>query len=381
VIATLVAVMAVALVATLGPMGRAEAQSTAGDSARAAFFKEMRKPGTIAIAASGPRAGEAVFRALEEAEKISSGSIHGVAWFMAMTKDGKVHRFSNFGRGGTKTMFINGEETGTPPPAEIAEAPFAGVVSTGPRDPTYRIYDPGKYPNGGDDVGFVVGHRLPNSIGKNGLPVDHEVFSLMQKGLSARAAVDRVMGANEDLDVGLIAVDRKGLVAMHNSALVDKRYDYGRARGEDPASGAVVETIFNEIHPPQAVAQLVVNVALEIMSDARKPDFQITVKAGTKVGLANENVVEVDGNMLATRITTTVPAHLTGEKVAVIPYILTKVVQQGKTIGYTINEPLSVLQDGVIKTVSTQKEMKIWVKKHPRVCKYATPSRTVCEAL
>jgi hypothetical protein len=203
----------------------------------------------------------------------------------------------------------------------------------------------------------------------------------MQKGLSARAAVDRVMGANEDLDVGLIAVDRKGLVAMHNSALVDKRYDYGRARGEDPASGAVVETIFNEIHPPQAVAQLVVNVALEIMSDARKPDFQITVKAGTKVGLANENVVEVDGNMLATRITTTVPAHLTGEKVAVIPYILTKVVQQGKTIGYTINEPLSVLQDGVIKTVSTQKEMKIWVKKHPRVCKYATPSRTVCEAL
>ena len=168
--ATTAAVLALVLVATSGTAHRAEAQAAAeqpapeaapvlapGDSARAAFLQEMRKPGTIAIAASGPRAGEAVFRALEAAERIASGSIHGVAWFVAMTKDGKVHRFSNFGRGGTRTLFIDGEETGTPPPQEIAEATMAGVVSTGPRDPTYRLYEPGRYPNGGDGVGFVVG--------------------------------------------------------------------------------------------------------------------------------------------------------------------------------------------------------------------------------
>ncbi|MBI4539715.1 MAG: hypothetical protein HY704_09450 [Gemmatimonadetes bacterium] len=337
------------------------------------------RPGTIGIAASGPRAGEAVFRALEAAEKISTGSIHGVATFWAMTRDGKIHRFSNFGRGGTATLFISGEETGVAPPPEIAEARMAGLISTGPREPRIGEPQPERYPTAGDGIGFVVGHRLPSVVGKNGLPVNHEVFLLLKSAVSARAAVDSVMKHNESLDVGLIAVDRNGAVAMHNSALVDRRYDYGHARGEDRRTGAVVETIMNEIHPHLAVAQLVVDVALQVMTGSREPEFQILVKAGTRVALADEYRIVVDGNGVATQITTVVSEHLQGRRTAVIPYILSRVVQNGRVIGYTINEPLTVLESGVIETVSTQREMKVWAKREPRVCRLERPGYTVCD--
>ncbi|MGI9037466.1 MAG: DUF6963 family protein [Gemmatimonadota bacterium] len=201
---------------------------------------------------------------------------------------------------------------------------------------------------------------------------------LMQQGLSAREAVDRVMSENPRVDAGLIAVGADGQVAMHNSRLVDERPDYGRAGGEDLASGAVVETIMNEIHPPQAVAQVVVNTALEIMSESRRPDFQITVRTGLVVELGAENMVEVNDQLEVTRVTTTEAGYLEGREWAVIPYISSRVVQDGRTIGYTINEPLTELEDGRIESLSTQNEVRLWVKEQTRVCEYETPHRTVC---
>lgn len=337
------------------------------------------EPGTIAIAATGPRAGEAVFRALQAAEKISSGSIGGVAWFYAMTADGKIHQVSNYGRGGTATLFILGEKTGVPPPPELAQATVAGVVSTGPREPWLDEYD-GPHPWFGDGIGFVIGHRLPDAIGIDGLPVDHAVFRLMREGLSAREAVDQVMSRNPRVDAGLLAVAANGEVAMHNSKLVDARPDYGRARGEDIPSGAVVETILNEIHPPQAVAQLVVDKALEVMSDSRSPDIEITVRAGLEVQHGGENLVEVDDRLEAQRVVTTEATYLDGEQWAVVPYIGSRVVQGGRTIGYTVNEPLAQLESGRIMSLSTQEQMQLSVKKTPRTCSLVTPYRTVCRA-
>jgi hypothetical protein len=373
--------------AVLGPGGtvaqeprKASAVEDARIRALLEAFHQLYKPGTIGIAAYGPNAGAAVFRALQAAEKISTGSIHGVASLVAMTADGKIHRFSNLGRGGSTTLFISGEETGVDPPPEIAAARFAGIISTGPRDPPSMPREAAaQYPSSGDGVGFVVGHRLPSVVGKNGLPVNHEVFQLMKGGLGAREAVDRVMSQNEDLDVGLIAVDAKGNVAMHNSKLVDLRYDYGHARGEDRPSGAVVETILNEIHPAASVAQVVVDIALQTMGGFRQTDHQITVKAGMRVEVGEENRVEIDRDLVAGRIITQLPRRLQGRQTAVIPYIMSKVVQDGKVIGYTINEPLTVLQDDVIATVSTQQEMKVWVKRSPRICRFAAPHLTVCD--
>lgn len=342
-----------------------------------------RLPGTIAIAAVGPNAGSAVFRALQEAEKVASGSIGGVAVMDVMLTDGTICSYGNFGRGGTGTLFVKGEQTGVPPPAEIASAPIAVIVSTGPRTGGRISGDPCNqdFSAGAENIGLVVGHRIPDAPGRDGEPVNAHVIRLMKEGLGPRQAVDQVMNANPEVDAGLIAVSSDGTIAMHNSRRVDRRPDYGHARGEDAASGAVVETILNEIHPPQAIAQLVVNVALEAMTGSRQPDFEVLVRSGLSVEYSDELVLEVNGDHVVTRVTTDVREHLIGDVWAVIPYIHSRVVQDGRTLGYTVNEPLAHLVDGVIESVSLQGEMALWVKREPRKCEFRTPHLTVCKAV
>lgn len=342
-----------------------------------------RLPGTIAIAAAGPNAGSAAFRALQNAEAVATGSIGGVATMDVMLPDGTICSYGNLGRGGTGTLFVRGEETGVPPPPEIASAPIAVIVSTGPRNAGQLTGDPcgQDFSTGADGVGLVVGHRLPDAPGRDGEPVDAHVMRLMEEGLGAREAVDQVMDANLEVDAGLIAVSADGTIAMRNSRRVDRRPDYGHARGEDVPSGAVVETILNEIHPPQAVAQLVVNVALETMTDSREPDFEVLVRSGLPVEYSDELVLEVDAEHVVTRATTDVREHLSGDVWAVIPYIHSRVVQNGRILGYTIDEPLAHLMDGVIQSVSLQEEMAIRVKREPRECEFRTPHLTVCTAV
>lgn len=335
------------------------------------------RPGTIAIVASGPRAGEAVFRALQAAEKIATGSIHGIANMYVITDDGEIRTFHNYGRGGTATLFVRGEETGVDPPPDVASARIAGIVSTGPRQPSLEPYD-GPHPYYQDHVGFVIGHRIPDDRGRSGLPVDHEVLLLMKEGMTPREAVDRVMKSNPRVDAGLIAVNVEGNLAMHNSRLVDERPDYGRARGVDKPTGAVIETILNEIHPPQAVAQLVVNIGLDTMTRSQEAEKEIVVKSGLKLVRGRENSVEVNDDLEAVLITTTEERYLTGRHWAAIPYILSRVVKNGETLGFTEMELLGRLENGVIKSLSFQESAGVRFRQAPRICDFETPHSTIC---
>ena len=82
---------------------------------------------TIGIGAAGPNAGLAVFRALAAAEAVGHGAIGGFAVFAVLTADGRVIR-AETQRGGSATLFTDGETTGGPPPPEVASARFAAVV-------------------------------------------------------------------------------------------------------------------------------------------------------------------------------------------------------------------------------------------------------------
>ena len=324
--------------------------------------------GTIAIVASGPNAGLAVFKALEAAERVGGGSIGGFAHFYAMSGDGKIHFVNNFGRGGSRTLFIEGETTGTPPPPDLAGARLAGVISSGPRVPNASDPTAGRYPNAGDRVGFVVGHRIPMAPGRAGLPVNHQAFALLQQGGKPADIVRRIFEENPEVDAGLILAAANGAVAGANSRLLQSRSDLGYARGEDRITGAVVETMFNEIHPRLAVEQVVVDAALEAMAGFRKPDFEIEVRAGLEVKRGPEELVEIDDNGVVTRIATTHAGWLTGHQWAVVPYLGSRVLRDGATVGYTINEPLAELRDGLLVTVSTQRAMKLSVQRAPRTC-------------
>jgi hypothetical protein len=89
---------------------------------------------TIGIAAHGPNAGLAVYRSLRATERVGAGSIGGFAAFGAISADGKLMRYETQ-RGGTSTLFIEGEITGTDPPPDVATAASAAVISSGPDRP------------------------------------------------------------------------------------------------------------------------------------------------------------------------------------------------------------------------------------------------------
>src|ERR1700686_2557427 len=114
---------------------------------------------TIGIAARGPNAGLAVYRSLRAAERVGTGSIGGFATFAAITADGKLLRHETQ-RGGTSTLFIEGESTGTEPPPEVAAATSAAVISSGPDRP-----EPEKLLSADPLAGLVTGHRMPITIG------------------------------------------------------------------------------------------------------------------------------------------------------------------------------------------------------------------------
>src|SRR3546814_6393350 len=55
-------------------------------------------------------------------------------------------------------------------------------------------------------VGMVTGHRLPNTPGVDGRPLNLAVLARLQQGETPRQAVEAVLAANPEADAGLIAL-------------------------------------------------------------------------------------------------------------------------------------------------------------------------------
>lgn len=183
---------------------------------------------TIGIAAYGPGAGGAVFEALRVAERAGLGSIGGFAVFAAIADDGAV-LCGQTQRGGTSTLFLDGEITGAAPPDRVAAARIAAAISSGPDRPEPL----GQFLAVDGAIGIVTGHRLPNQPGASGRPLNAEVLSLIGSGLSPEDALDRVLANNPEADAGMIAVALDGSVAARNARRVERRSDLGAARRGD----------------------------------------------------------------------------------------------------------------------------------------------------
>ena len=176
---------------------------------------------TIGIAAFGPNAGRAVIQALSAVEAVGRGAIGGFVSFVAITASGRVDRLQTQ-HGGTE-MLIRGV-AGSLPPA-IAEATIAGLMSSGPDRPEPLS----QFTPADGDVGLVTGHRMPNTIGVNGMNLNDEVLQLMRSGHRPLDAVDRVIAANPDGDAGIIALSLDGCIHAADTPSVGRRGDCGRA--------------------------------------------------------------------------------------------------------------------------------------------------------
>ncbi|HHY14297.1 MAG TPA: hypothetical protein GX526_06640, partial [Thermoanaerobacterales bacterium] len=240
---------------------------------------------------------------------------------------------------------------------EVIEAPIAGLISSGPDRPEpLKVHLPAK-----EGVGLVTGHRIPGALGKNGLPVNIEVLEAIENGLPADQAVRTVMDDNPNVDAGLIAVDINGNIGVQNSEKVGSRTDIASAYLEN--GDAKVAVFNNEIHPIKITSKLAAAIAMEIMSEEQKPDMQITLNSGLKVELGDEDKVVIDKNNTAIEIFTTDPTILNGETVGVVPYLGSSIIKDGEKIGILMNEPLAVLNDGVIVEFAGRKTIIRDVKK------------------
>jgi hypothetical protein len=309
---------------------------------------------TIGIGAHGPNAGKAVFEGLRTAEKIGKGAIGGFAVYAALGEEGQLIRFQTQ-RGGSKTLIISGEDTGLDPPEEVSTAKSAALISSGPDRPEPLTQFVGADPKGG----IVTGHRIPNALSVEGVPLNEQALKQLIGGSTAQEAIDTVINANLEIDAGLIAIDLQGRVYSRNSNRVSRRPDLGHARLEDPRNGAVVEVLHNAIRPFPILASVVAAVALEEMVGMPKPSGWVTVNAGTPFILGEENAVLCDHNLIATKLLTTDPVLVSGRHICVAIYIHSAVYSDGKYLGKTMFEPISVVEDGRLIEMSGQKKVKM----------------------
>src|SRR5690606_22937806 len=127
---------------------------------------------TIGIAAHGPNAGLAVMRALAAVEAVGRGAIGGFVSFVALTEKGGAE-WRSVQSGGSAALFGAGQHS---MPSVLARARNAAVMSSGPNRPEPLC----QFTPALEHVGLVTGHRMPNTIGVNGINLADEVLVLMR---------------------------------------------------------------------------------------------------------------------------------------------------------------------------------------------------------
>jgi hypothetical protein len=313
---------------------------------------------TIGIAAWGPDAGHAVFEALKVAEKVGRGSIGGFAVFVAITRDGRVIR-AETQRGGTATLFLQGETTGANPPGDAGTAPLAAVMSSGPDRPEPLA----QFVVADGRAGLVTGHRLPNAAAVSGRPLNAEILEMMRAGAAPADAVRQVLEANPHADAGVIAASPGGDIWAQNSQRVARRPDLGAARrvhpGTDDRASAIIEVLHNAMFPTASLAPLVADIGLERMVPASRATGWVIVRAGTPLAAADENAVQVGDDMVVARVLTSDHRIVTGRWNCAAIYLGSAVRQGSRLVGHTLLEPNVMVEDGTILSLSGQKEMRL----------------------
>ncbi len=306
---------------------------------------------TIGIGAAGPNAGLAVFRALVAAEAVGTGAIGGFAVFAALTANGRVFR-AETQRGGSATLFTEGETTGTAPPPEIAAAQFAALMSSGPDRPV-----PLSQFLAASEAGLVTGHRLPNTPGPDGRPVNEAVLAAMAEGSSAEKALASVLDRDPEVDAGMIALGPGHGLAAANSRRVAVRPDLGSA--QMAAGNAAVAVLHNAIRPSAELAPLVAAVAFEVMAPPHVVAGHAIVRAGTPVACAETHRLTIGPDGVATLVETTDARIVNGRHACAAIYLGASVVRDGIPLGRTVMEPNVLVEDGRIQLLSGQSEIRI----------------------
>ncbi len=307
---------------------------------------------TVGVAAFGADAGAAVLAALGAVEAVGAGDIGGFAVFAALGADGLVIG-AETQRGGLAALRRDLESRGLVASAEAAAV--AALISSGPDRP-----EPLAQFLPASGAGLVTGHRLPNTPGVDGVPLNAAVLSRLEAGEAPSDAVTAVLAANPEVDAGLIAVV-PGRLAFADSRRVGRRNDRGEACLEIRGGAAGVAVLHNSIRPHEGLATLAAGAARLVLEAALPPLPSFRVPAGITIALGEADGVWLDRNGAVERIASGNPglARYTGWTSSAV-YLGTPVLQDGRAVGVTVAEARCRLDRGRILEVDPARPAVAW---------------------
>ena len=318
---------------------------------------------TIGMIACGTGAGAGLVEGLKAVEKVARGAIGGFVSFVAVG-DGNTMVRKTVQRGGAHALFSESI------PAEIAQAPLAGLISSGPDRPeplsSFIAVEPG--------VGIVTGHRMPQSLAHNGVPLNESVLSRMFSGVNPQRAIDEVLAENEDCDAGFLACTLDGVLGVGNAPSVRLRRDLGASALNELNGVARVATLHNAIEPHRVIASLANEVALDRMLQTAPPVRWITLQAGTPLGPSTRAALVTDKAGIVQSV-----RHASCESASRVGVLglgdRVGVVTNGELQGWLGYEPFMTVRAGKIERIDGQKEMAL------PVVERLPGNRVTCEIL
>ncbi|MDJ1160215.1 hypothetical protein QNA08_18540 [Chelatococcus sp. SYSU_G07232] len=297
---------------------------------------------TLGIAASGPGAGRAVLATMTAAELLGRGEIGGFAVLAALTADGRLLR-AETQRGGTCGLLRDN------PPAAVAAiraAERVAVITSGPDRPTPLT----RFLPGAPGVGLVTGHRLPDTPGADGEPLNRAVLVRLAAGLEPAAAVAAVTASAPEADAGFIALAADGRLALADTARVARRPDAGRF--EAAGDGWAVGLLHNSIAGPPDFARSVGGFAAAFLSGGRAAVRLLALAAPVPIRAAGQDRVHIDGEDRILAIETANPALPSARRRGGAIYLGSAVLREGRVVGHTASEIVVDMADGAVRAVA-----------------------------
>lgn len=230
-------------------------------------------------------------------------------------------------------------------PEAIGNASIAGLMSSGPNRPVPLS----QFTPADARIGLVTGHRMPNTVGASGSNLNDEVLALMTAGASAREAVERVVAANPLVDAGLIALSRGGDLFAADTALVGRLSDAGGATLVDGGAGKVA-VLHNAIRPHRALALLVAETAIGLMTPPAPPDGQLLLARGVPVIADGHDALIVDDELRVVALQVRDARFLDG-RWSMGFGAGARVVRNGAVIAHATMEPYLVVDAGEIRSI------------------------------
>jgi hypothetical protein len=288
---------------------------------------------TIAIAASGSRAGQAVCDALLGAELLGRGAIGGFAVLAMLDDDGQLHQCSSQ-RGGVSTLDV---------PGAWLAARVAAAISSGPDRPEPLV----QFLPGAARVGLVTGHRLPNRPGRDGGALNKAVLSLLARGIEPKTAVESVLADNPEADAGLIAINGRGEVGWGNSERVARRTDLGQFERQDGSSHIAI--LHNAIHAREPLAAQVGALAWAQLADRPGSVGWVRLTEAVPRRRAAQDRLHIDASGRITAIDCADPFVPEGPLRMTVVHLDCAVWQHGACVGRALTELFADVGDDLAR--------------------------------